>query len=126
MFCITDEERAMLLSIIDESSLNTDEQRKSAMVVRRKLLKNRIESEEQRSCEKVVTLGKIVNVKTYFGQRVGLKIVLPEQADLVSRKLSIFSFIGAAIYGEKEGTVVPWMMDDELELVEITKVSAIS
>lgn len=120
MSCIDEEERKLLLSLIENGSTFTKEQKQGALNIKKKLLRSTNNSND--NCEKVVTLGKVVNVKTYFGTRLGLMIVLPEEADLAARKLSVFSIIGSAIYGEKEGTVVPWLMDGELELIEITRV----
>lgn len=115
-------ERKRIISILDSYTALTREQEKSASYLKEKLANS--ESCNSPLCipEKLVTLGKVVNIRTYFGYRFGLKIVLPEEADLSSRKLSILSEIGAAIYGECEGSEVKWMMGDELEILEILRV----
>lgn len=72
--------------------------------------------------DQYVELNSIVAVKTSFGFRYGLQLVLPEDSDIQSNKLSVLSSLGAAIFGHKEGVTVEWYWEGEREYAEIIKV----
>lgn len=70
-----------------------------------------------------VELNSIVSLRTSFGFKHGLKLVLPEEADIQNNKLSIFSSLGSALFGNKVGDIVKWFFLNETEFAEIIKVS---
>jgi regulator of nucleoside diphosphate kinase len=67
-------------------------------------------------------LNSIVTVSTSFGRKVGLRLVLPWQADFHERKLSVLSSLGAALLGVQEGEKTLWHFPNGDELITIEKV----
>lgn len=77
---------------------------------------------EQEIPKTIVRLNSIVSVKTSFGTKDGLQIVIPSEADLQRRKLSVMSSMGAAIYGYPEGKKVVWNLPNGAEEITIERV----
>ena len=71
---------------------------------------------------KTIQFNSIVSIKTSFGIKRGLKIVLPEEADISKNKLSVLSPAGAAIFGKKEGDRSLWYFNSTSEELEIVRV----
>lgn len=70
----------------------------------------------------VVLLGRIFSIKTNFGRRLNLKLVLPNEEDVSKNKISIFSSLGSAIYGHKTGDLFKWRVAENVEEVEVLHV----
>jgi regulator of nucleoside diphosphate kinase len=70
----------------------------------------------------VVRLNSIVSVKTSFGRKDGLKLVMPAESNLQKRKLSIMSSLGSAIFGYREGDKVQWILPNGTEEITIQRV----
>jgi transcription elongation GreA/GreB family factor len=72
--------------------------------------------------EKVISLGKTISIKTSFGSKSGLSIVLPKHANVEENKYSVFSILGSTLFGHKEGDVVKWKSHSFIEEIEILSV----
>ncbi|MFD1551702.1 hypothetical protein DNU06_02630 [Putridiphycobacter roseus] len=119
------EQRNYLLDrVVLEKPVDKDK-KKSILLLKEKLEKAAL-FEGTELTDNYVQLNSIVTIKTSFGFKYGLQIVLPEEADIQSNKLSVFSSVGSAIYGNKEGDTVGWFFLNALEYVEIIKVSKMS
>lgn len=56
------------------------------------------------------------------GEDVEVSLVYPEEADLGAMKLSIFSPIGTAILGYKEGSTIEWEVPSGISSIHIKKI----
>jgi regulator of nucleoside diphosphate kinase len=83
------------------------ELKKCVEILKNKLRKSQIKRADEIP-HKQVQLSSIVSVNTSFGRKVGLEIVLPEEADYRKRKLSVLSPLGVALIGRSEGTDTVW------------------
>ena len=72
--------------------------------------------------EKVISLGKTFSIKTDFGSKSGISIVLPEHANVEQNKYSIFSVLGSTLFGHQEGDIVKWEAESFIEYIEVTAV----
>ena len=77
----------------------------------------------------VVRVGSVVTFKSPSVRKENLQLVMPKDADLKANKLSVFTVMGSALIGYREGTKFHWMLPkgDEtihLESVDNSKVSA--
>lgn len=70
----------------------------------------------------VVRVGSIVTVKSPSIRKEGLQLVMPQYADLKSNKLSIFTVMGAALIGYREGTEITWLLPKGEEIIRLEKV----
>lgn len=70
----------------------------------------------------IVRLNSIVSIKTSFGTKDGLQLVLPGDGDLGKKKLSVLSSMGTAIYGYPEGKKVMWNLPNGEEEITIERV----
>ncbi len=74
--------------------------------------------------ENVVTLNSEVEfMEEDLNKPIKLKIVLPEDADLSQRKISIFAPISIALIGFKESYVFNWLLPSGLKKLKIIKVT---
>jgi len=72
---------------------------------------------------KVVSLNSIVEfITSSFKKPIRLQIVLPEDADLRKRKISILSPIATALIGFKEADHFIWKMPSGVKNIKILKV----
>ncbi len=55
-------------------------------------------------------------------EEVEVSLVYPEDADLAEMKLSIFSPIGTAILGYREGNIIDWEVPSGISKIHIKKV----
>lgn len=78
--------------------------------------------DEKKVPDNVAQLNSIVTVSTSFGRKVGLKLVLPHEADFYERKLSIVSSLGTAFFGMKEGSKTLWHFPNGDEWITIERV----
>lgn len=117
------EERQLLLDLLEQQSPT-----KNVMILSHLQLKDKLEKgfiyQSGELGRKVVRLNKIISIKTSFGAKSGLQLVLPEDADIESNKFSIFSPLGCAIYGNAEGDVVEWYFENSIEALEIVQVTS--
>ncbi len=70
----------------------------------------------------VIRINSVVDIKTSFGRKMGLRIVEPDEGDMKRNKLSVLSPIGAAILGFSEGDKVEWLCHGTIETLLIEKV----
>ena len=72
----------------------------------------------------VVRLNSLVLVEEQStGRRLKFKLVLPGEANLKSEKLSVFSPLGIAIIGYREGQSVSWQMPSGNRIFYIKEVA---
>ena len=71
----------------------------------------------------IVSLGSVVEYKDdTINQPIRMQIVLPEQADLSKRKLSVFAPISVALIGFRESDIFRWKMPSGIKTLKILKV----
>lgn len=71
----------------------------------------------------VVSLGSFVEYKDDTITRpIRMQIVLPEQADLAKRKVSVFAPISVALIGFRESDIFKWKMPSGIKTLRILKV----
>lgn len=114
-------EKEQLLKLLSTTKVMNSRQRANQNFLKLKLSES-ITCERGQTPDKVISLGKMINIKTSFGYKYGLKLVLPADADMRVNKLSILSSLGVALFGAAEGSIISWFRDDEIESVEIIKV----
>lgn len=115
-------QRDYLLEIV-QSSVQIDETTSWSYSTLRNTLENGVLVDDNDELDKVVEINSTVAVKTSFGFRFGLKLVLPEEGDMQFNKLSVLSSLGCALYGHKEGDKVKWYFEGEEEYAEIIRVT---
>ncbi|WP_162342916.1 GreA/GreB family elongation factor [Cyclobacterium salsum] len=72
---------------------------------------------------KVIQLGSYFEVKfEKQDQLIAMTLELPENADLTTSKLSLFSPLGVALIGYKEGDRVDWPLPVGRRIIQILKV----
>ncbi|WP_162417745.1 GreA/GreB family elongation factor [Cyclobacterium roseum] len=72
---------------------------------------------------KVIQLGSYFEVKLEKqDQVIAMTLVLPKYADLNSFKLSLFSPLGVALIGYKEGDRIEWPLPVGRKIIQILKV----
>ncbi|WP_375585565.1 GreA/GreB family elongation factor [Cyclobacterium xiamenense] len=72
---------------------------------------------------------KVIQLNSYFEARfekndqlIAMTLVLPKAANLDARKLSLFSPLGVALMGYKEGDLVDWPLPVGRRVIQILKV----
>lgn len=70
----------------------------------------------------VVRVNSIVTVNSPTARKEGLQLVLPEHADLKANKLSVFSVMGSALIGYRQGTTIKWQLPKGEETIVLEKV----
>ncbi len=70
----------------------------------------------------VVRVGSIVTFKSPSIRKEGLQLVMPKDADLKANKLSVFTVMGSALIGYREGTSITWMLPKGEETILLEKV----
>jgi regulator of nucleoside diphosphate kinase len=85
-------------------------------------LKNAVEVNEEDFPTNVVRLNSVVTLQTTYGRKDNLELVLPNEADLSKRKLSVLSPMGAALFGYEEGRNVTWKFPNGYENILIERV----
>lgn len=70
----------------------------------------------------VVRVGSIVTIQAPSGRKEGLQIVMPLEADLKANKLSVFTVMGSALVGYREGTYITWNLPKGEEKIFLEKV----
>lgn len=72
----------------------------------------------------VVCLGseaRIANTKT--GQEFTFKLVMPEEANIKVKKVSVFAPIGIALFGYRTNDIINWEMPDGIQEFKILEVN---
>lgn len=73
--------------------------------------------------ENVVTINSVVEyMEESLNKPISIKIVMPEEADLGQRKVSIFAPISIALIGFKESYTFDWLLPSGLKKFKIIKV----
>lgn len=70
----------------------------------------------------VVRVGSVVTFKSPSVRKENLQLVLPKEADLKANKLSVFTVMGSALIGYREGTRITWMLPKGEETIHLEKV----
>jgi regulator of nucleoside diphosphate kinase len=58
----------------------------------------------------VVRVNSIVTIQSPSGRREGLQLVMPLEADLKANRLSVFTVMGSALIGYREGADIHWRL----------------
>jgi regulator of nucleoside diphosphate kinase len=72
--------------------------------------------------EDVIRFDSIVTIMTSFGRKQGLKIVMPEEADISRNRLSALSPAGSALFGKSVNDISQWYFNEQLEELVIERV----
>ncbi|SHM98909.1 regulator of nucleoside diphosphate kinase [Cyclobacterium lianum] len=74
--------------------------------------------------------GGVIQLNSHFeirfaesGQVIAMKLVTPKYADISQQKLSLFSPLGVALIGFREGESVEWSLPGGTRSIEILKVN---
>ncbi len=70
----------------------------------------------------IITMNSKVLLQIDDDDDIEVSLVYPEDADLGAMKLSIFSPIGTAILGYKEGSIIDWEVPSGISKIYIKKV----
>jgi regulator of nucleoside diphosphate kinase len=70
----------------------------------------------------VVRVGSVVTFKSPSVRKENLQLVMPKDADLKANKLSVFTVMGSALIGYREGTKITWMLPKGEETIHLEKV----
>lgn len=70
----------------------------------------------------VVRVGSVVTFKSPSIRKEGLQLVLPAEADLKANKLSVFTVMGSALIGYRQGMEITWMLPKGEETIHLEKV----
>ena len=70
----------------------------------------------------VIRLKSKIDITTPFGKIEGYQLVLPEEAVFDSKKISIFTPLGSALYGRAQDDAVEWRFPIGGTLVKINRV----
>lgn len=70
----------------------------------------------------VVRVNSIVTIQSPSGRKEGLQLVMPLEADLKANKLSVFTVMGSALVGYREGTTINWKLPKGEETIFLEKV----
>ena len=70
----------------------------------------------------VVRVGSIVTFRSPSVRKEDLQLVMPQEADLKANKLSIFTVMGSALIGYRQGTDITWTLPKGEETIRLEKV----
>jgi regulator of nucleoside diphosphate kinase len=70
----------------------------------------------------VVRVNSIVTIQAPSGRKEGLQLVMPRDADLKANRLSVFTVMGSALVGYREGTTITWNLPKGEETIYLEKV----
>lgn len=118
---IAAKERDLLLSWIEGFSAPDLNTQKSVAKLKEELNQADIRSGAELPKD-VVRVGSIVTFKSPSIRKEGLQLVLPQDADLKLNKLSVFTVMGAALIGYREGTDITWLLPKGEETIRLEKV----
>lgn len=72
--------------------------------------------------EKVIGFKSKVDIKTSFGSREGITLVMPSEENIELSQYSVLSQLGMLLFGKKQGDIVVWEHNDIKEQIEIISV----
>ncbi|MEZ4358150.1 MAG: nucleoside diphosphate kinase regulator [Eubacteriales bacterium] len=117
---LTNIDRERIKKKIDKMAENNQQIDKSVKNLEREL--NRaIISDSKQIPRDVITMNSKALLQLN-DEEIEVSLVYPEDADLSSMKISIFSPIGTAILGYKEGNIVEWEVPSGSSKIHIKKV----
>jgi regulator of nucleoside diphosphate kinase len=70
----------------------------------------------------VVRVNSVVTFSSPTARKEGLQLVMPKEADLKANKLSVFTVMGSALIGYREGTSITWRLPKGEETIVLEKV----
>ncbi|MCC6840230.1 MAG: GreA/GreB family elongation factor [Flavobacteriales bacterium] len=70
----------------------------------------------------VVRVGSVVTFRSPSIRKENLQLVLPKDADLKANKLSVFTVMGSALIGYRQGTDITWLLPKGEEIIHLEKV----
>ena len=70
----------------------------------------------------VVRIGSVVTFKSPSVRKEDLQLVMPKDADLKANKLSVFTVMGSALIGYRQGTKISWVLPKGEETIHLEKV----
>src|SRR5690606_34849593 len=70
----------------------------------------------------VVRIGSVVTFRSPSVRKENLQLVMPKDADLKANKLSVFTVMGSALIGYREGTKISWMLPKGEEIIHLESV----
>lgn len=114
-------ERDFLLKLVCAATPQDDNDIRTKLILKQKLA-NCLTCTKEEIPENVILLGRSFSIKTSFGKKYNLKIVLPGEANHEHNKISIFSGLGSCVYGQKTGDLLKWRIDHLVEEIEILNV----
>lgn len=85
-------------------------------------LKNADVRDEKDLPKDVVRLNSTVTIQSPTARKEGMQLVLPEEADLKANRLSMFSVMGSALIGYRQGTSIKWHLPKGEEEIFLEKV----
>lgn len=78
--------------------------------------------EEKDLPEDVVRVGSVVTFRSPSVRKENLQLVMPKDADLKANKLSVFTVMGSALIGYRQGTKISWMLPKGEEIIQLERV----
>lgn len=117
---ITENDKARLMKLIEEYFYNGKKMTKSIEHLESELNKARVVSPKQLP-RNVISM----NTRALLdldGDEEEVSLVYPDEADLSCNKLSVFSPVGTAILGYKEGDIIEWPIPSGTAEIRIKKV----
>lgn len=79
-------------------------------------------SEEKDLPKDVVRVGSVVTFQSPTARKEGLQLVMPKDADLKANKLSVFTVMGSALIGYREGADIHWRLPKGEETIHLERV----
>ncbi|MBP9160138.1 MAG: GreA/GreB family elongation factor [Flavobacteriales bacterium] len=70
----------------------------------------------------VVRVNSVVTFQSPTARKENLQIVMPKDADLKANKLSVFTVMGSALIGYREGADIHWRLPKGEETIHLEKV----
>jgi len=117
---VTNTDRERIRKILDKMSRGNQTPDQSVKNLEREL-DRAIVVEPQRIPREVVTMNSKALLRLN-DKDIEVSLVYPEDADLGAMKLSIFSPIGTAILGCKEGSTIEWEIPSGTSKIQIKKI----
>lgn len=118
---VSEEERDLIMSWI-ASYTAPDETTRSSLGKLLDELKQADVREEKDLPVDVVRVNSVVTFRSPTARRENLQLVMPKDADLKSNRLSVFTVMGSALMGYREGADIHWRMPKGEETIHLEKV----
>lgn len=78
--------------------------------------------EDEKLPEGVIRMNSFIDIGTPMGEKKAYQLVIPEEGNFESKKISILSPIGTALIGYQEGDTVTWIFPNGEKEIKILKV----